>query len=87
MVRCSSTAFFDLRPALGVPGYHRLLVALASAHDGLLTTPANLPQEAADAIAMIAHPVQMPDDQGNPSGRPHITEKAEGFRAQGEDGR
>ena len=67
---------FDGGSALLAPLSQRGVVALGCAGEGLLPTPAQVPQQGADMIARIAHPNGLPDDLGNAARRPDVAAKA-----------
>ncbi len=76
MVRCSAAAFFDRRPALGLPAGNRFLIPLGRAPLRFLEAQTERPNQFADVPAMVAHAEGSLDDCRDPLGRPEISREA-----------
>jgi hypothetical protein len=72
MVRCSTAAFFDRRPALGLPAGNRFLIPLGRAPLRFLEAQTERPNQFANVPAMVAHAEGSLDDGRDPLGRPEI---------------
>jgi hypothetical protein len=81
MVRPSSLAFFQGRPALLFPAPDGVFVPLAGTFQRLLAAPVVLLEDAPHLGGVVLDPEVASDDLGHPGLGPHVAAKAEGLGA------